>query len=174
MNYAACYCEENIWHLCADPVVSATQRKVVWVSSVQQICPIWYQRSAVSVHEPVWWDYHVFLLAQTGDQWQVWDLDTLLGLPVEASAYFAHAFRRPLPLQPVFRVMDASYYRRTFSSDRSHMMQIDGSWMAAPPAWPAIENDKLTFDEMRDMRSVAHGELFDLEAIEHFVSSAPG
>ena len=177
MKYTACYCEENIWHLCADPVVTGANNdadnnadhKVVWVSSLQQVCPIWHQRSAAT-GEPVWWDYHVFLLSRTGEQWLVWDLDTSLGLPVEAPVYFAAAFKRPMPLQPVFRVMDASDYRRDFSSDRSHMQNGDGSWMSPPPVWPAIVREDLTFTAMRDMHDNRFGVRLSLDEIERLIS----
>jgi hypothetical protein len=174
MKYTASYCEENVWYLCADPAVSAIEKKVVWVSSLQKICPIWCQRLAASDGEPVWWDYHVFLLSLTGDQWQVWDLDTRLGLPVEATEYFTKAFRQPMPIPPIFRVMEASYYRRVFSSDRSHMKRADGSWMATPPAWPAIGEGASTFAEMLDMRSTVHGDLLGLDEIEYLVSRTQG
>lgn len=172
MNYTACYCEENVWHLCANPVVPALEKKVIWVSSLQQVCPIWNQRSAASAGESVWWDYHVFLLARTSDSWQVWDLDSILGLPVDAAAYFAGSFSRSTPIQPVFRVMDSGYYRRVFASDRSHMKQTDGSWLATPPAWPVIGAAATTFTQMLDMHSDVHGELLSLDEIECLVSRA--
>lgn len=173
MNYAACYCEENVWHLCADPALPETEKRVVWVSSDRQICPLWCQRSAAAVDEPVWWDYHVFLLARgTGNQWQVWDFDTTLGMPVASGEYFSKTFRQPMPVQPVFRVMDSAYYRDAFASDRSHMKSADGSWLAEPPVWPPIISKEfskeLSFADMLNMRSHKHGELKSLDEVVIF------
>jgi hypothetical protein len=172
MKYTACYCEENIWHLCADPAVTDNDAdiRVVWVSSLHQVCPIWCQRTAPGADEPVWWDYHVFLLSHKSGNWLVWDLDTSLGLPVAAQTYFARAFKQPMPLHPVFRVMDADYYRREFSSDRSHMQGPDGKWMSPPPEWPAVVRDDLTFAAMRDMHDNRHGERLSLDEMERLVS----
>lgn len=38
----------------------------------------------------------------------------------------------------LFRVIPARTFLDSFASDRSHMMRADGSWVAAPPAYPAI------------------------------------
>jgi len=160
MKYTACYCEENVWYLCADTALATMEKTVVWVSSLHQICPLWCQQASASIDEPVWWDYHVFILARSNDHpWMVWDLDSTLGLPVSGREYFERTFRSPMPLQPVFRVMGDTYYRNTFSSDRSHMRNEDGSWQATPPEWPAIRTDQLTFTDMLNMRSSLHGEL---------------
>lgn len=166
--YTACYCEENIWHLCVDERVPDGEKLVLWVGSLQQYSPMWCQRSSAGPDVPVWWDYHVILLVQT-HRWFVWDLDTTLPLPVDVDEYLAQTFRLPDDL--IFRLMDADYYRKAFSSDRSHMRDSGGRWLASPPVWPAIrtefEIDRLTFAEMRDFSRHAHGELLDLENLRN-------
>ena len=143
------------------------EKKVVWVSSRLRICPLWCQRSATGVGEPVWWDYHVFLLAREENaDWKVWDLDSTLALPVNSSEYFSQTFNPLMLPEPVFRVMNASYYRATFSSDRSHMKNTDGSWQDAPPDWPAISNEDSTFADMLDMSCDVHGDLFSLDELQ--------
>ena len=167
--YTAYYCEENIWHLCADSSVPGTQKAVLWVGSLQHYNPLWCQRASVDPdQEPVWWDYHVILLVLT-DQWRVWDLDTTLPLAVPADEYFSRTFRGAMIYPPIFRVMDASYYRRSFSSDRSHMLGANQQWLEAPPSWPPIQNDELTFTEMQDFTSNTHGALMDFnEVLRYF------
>lgn len=174
-RYTSCYCEENIWHLCADPAVPGTQKLVLWMGSLQPYCPLWFQRSSECPdQEPVWWDYHVVLLAFT-DQWRVWDLDTTLDLPVSAASYFSQTFRAAMLYPPVFRVMDSDYYQRTFSSDRSHMLGADGQWLVAPPSWPAIQHDELTFADMLNFESNLHGSLMGFnELLSHFCCTEAG
>ena len=171
MNYTAYYCEENVWHLCADPRLAAMDKRVVWVSSQLQICPLWCQRAATRIGAPVWWDYHVFLLAREANAvWQVWDLDSTLALPVNSSEYFDQTFKSLMLSEPVFRVMHSSYYLASFSSDRSHMKNTDGSWQSAPPDWPAITSDELTFADMLDMRCKAHGDLYRMDELRGFLA----
>ena len=178
--YAACYCEENIWHLCGRPELPGTERKVIWISSLKGVYPLWCQRAAAHDNEPVWWDYHVILLVRT-DVWQVWDLDTTLELPVAASDYFPRTFRDQSQVAPLFRVMDAQYFRDTFSSTRAHMKSGQSGWLAPPPDWPVIgrtnttenegglERTDNTFSEMLDFTSAKHGELLSYaQMIERF------
>lgn len=164
-DYTACYCEENIWHLCRHPAVSGADKKVVWISSESGVCPLWHQRAAQSVDQPVWWDYHVILLVNNGE-WLVWDLDTTLTMPISASTYIDRTFASHQSgssvFDPLFRVMDADYYRREFASDRSHMRDARGQWQAPPPAWDVILPHTSTFPDMVDFRSSLHGELLSL------------
>ncbi len=157
-QYAACYCEENVWHLCADPAVPGHKKQVVWIGSLQSYCPLWCQQASGNPEQPVWWDYHVILLALT-DRWRVWDLDTTLPLPVDVSQYLPQTFRDTESAAPLFRIMDSDYYRQYFSSDRTHMRNPDNQWLALPPRWPAIQQQVLTFADMRDFNNDTHGEL---------------
>ena len=166
--YASCYCEENIWHLCMHPQFAQKQRKVIWISSEAGICPLWHQRAASSPLHPVWWDYHVVLLVKDG-QWQVWDLDTTLALPTPASRYLTATFKDTHAIAPLFRVMDADYYQREFSSDRSHMLK-DSQWLATPPSWQPIQPHASTFDQMLDFSSDTHGEIKTLTQLSTLVS----
>lgn len=168
-QYTACYCEENIWHLCSDSSIDATQKQVLWVGCLQHHSPLWCQRASVDPEQdPVWWDYHVILLVFT-DQWRVWDLDTTLPLGVPANEYFLRTFRAAMAFPPLFRVMDSDYYQRCFSSDRSHMLDANQQWLVVPPSWPPIQNEKLTFSEMLDFTSNKHGTIMGFnEALRHF------
>ncbi len=101
---------------------------------------MWHQRAAAAPDEPVLWDYHVVVLARA--PWEVWDLDTTLGLPVSATTYLRRSFRPELRLPPQyaprFRLVDAAQLVATFASDRSHMLGPDGRYTQEPPPWPAI------------------------------------
>ena len=39
---------------------------------------------------------------------------------------------------PLFRLVERSIFIREFASDRSHMLDAEGKWMAPPPDWPPI------------------------------------
>lgn len=164
LSYKSCYCEENIWQLCGNPLVAEYHQKVVWISSLSGICPLWHQRAGADAQTPVWWDYHVILLVET-DSWKVWDFDTTLARPLPAVDYFDNTFKKSSPVQPLFRVMDGAYYRRHFSSDRSHMQNSDGQWLAEPPEWPKIWSGRDTFAQMLDFSENTHGAIVSLETL---------
>lgn len=137
-RYAACYCEENVWHLVANEAILCPGAEVVFLSNPHRTCALWAQRAG----HPVVWDYHVILLNPSPSGWMVWDLDSLAGVACPLDSYLEATFQ-PLPpslaaLRPRFRCLDVADYRRTFSSDRSHMRTADGHWSAPPPFWSPI------------------------------------
>jgi hypothetical protein len=140
--YAPFWCEENIWHLAADPRVGEGAREVVLLTGAGGLVACWEQRAARQADAPVVWDYHVVLAVRTADGWQVWDLDSLAGCPVSAERWLAATF--PLPaqvrpdFQPRFLVMPAGDWRRDFHSTRAHMRDAHGHWRHPEPAWPPI------------------------------------
>jgi len=78
----------------------------------------------------------------------VWDLDTNLSFPVAFTDYAIQALQpRDLPVhyQQLFRVMGGSDYLQTFASDRSHMINEDGSWKSPPPTYPPIQTKGTCF-----------------------------
>ncbi len=162
--YTPYYCEENIWHLCADESVPGNEKHVIWIGSLNQYCPLWCQRASANANQPVWWDYHVVLVAKT-HQWQVWDLDTTLPCPVSIEEYLQQTFRAEQSHPASFRMMSASYYRSHFSSDRAHMRDANNFYLAPPPQWPVISNAPLTMPEMLDFTSDKHGELLSLAGL---------
>ena len=142
IRYQPYYCEENAYHLCTDPQRPELQGRspaAVFIRGLGDHCVMW-QQGAVAPGEPVFWDYHVVVLAQ--GPWQIWDLDTRLGCPVPATTYLRRSFRPELTLPPEltprFRLVDAAELARTFASDRSHMRDPDGRFSQPPPPWPAI------------------------------------
>ena len=93
-KYTPAYCEENIWHLASDGRFRGLDARVVLVTGPGSHRKLWFQRRSEHVALPVHWDYHVVLLV-CDDIWQVWDLDTTLEFPVNASTYFRKTFRGP-------------------------------------------------------------------------------
>jgi len=171
-HYQPFYCEENAWWLCAEPLLDAEpgvddrpdRRLVVFIANRFGHCPFAGQRAA----RPggiIWWDYHCVVLDGLG---RVWDLDTLLGLPLPASRWLAGSFpfeaRLPPDLMPYFRLVPVAEFRRDFASDRSHMRGPDGRWLRPPPPWPPIGTGH-NLPRYVDLSSDGPGELLDWTAM---------
>ena len=165
MLYCPYYCEENVFHLAREPVLRGRAREVVFISNAERSCAMWHQRAAVKRGWPILWDYHVVLLV--GAPWEVWDLDTTLGMPAPAADYLRRSFRAgelPEELAPRFRVVGADALAATFASDRSHMRLPDGRFRKPPPPWPPIGAPGAEANLMRfvDMEAPFLGEVLDL------------
>ena len=159
--YTPYYCEENVWHLCQAPQLAQFEPKVVFLTNAMRSCAFLNQRAAPSAEHLMFWDYHVVVLAKSGKPstlsappisgadpsagtWEIWDLDTRLGMPIAVDDYLSQTF--PLipkteQFQPVFRVIDSDEFVQVFSSDRSHMRDQKGKWLQQPPAWDPICRD---------------------------------
>ncbi len=139
LPYQPFYCEENIWQLCRHAQPGPGERLVAVVTGYGGRCALWHQRTAEVGGDAVLWDYHVMLFAN-GPDWQVWDLDTDLGLPVPAAAYLNATFpvgpRIPARFLPRFRLIVPDDYRAHLRSDRSHMRDEHGELTSPPPPWP--------------------------------------
>jgi hypothetical protein len=182
--YCAYYCEENIWHLCADPRVEADERRVLIICNRARKVAMWGQRIAKQPAFPIAWDYHVILLARAvvhGRRWQAWDLDARAPCPQPATTWLDHSFQGsallPPEFEPRFRLLDADLYRRHLRSDRRHMRLADGTSMQPPPSWPPIlgepfgvPDDGSNLAEFLDMDDRAFlGELFDLPELRRWL-----
>ena len=164
--YAPFYCEENVWHLAGDPRIEADERFVVFISNRDRACLLWSQSQCPSPDRPVVWDYHVVLLARRREELLVYDLDTRLEFPERLERYLLATF--PIDelidprLRPRFRVIDGETFRKTFASDRSHML-IRGKYRAPPPEWPCIrsEAEAMNLDRFIDMEQPGEGEVVE-------------
>ena len=141
-RYTAYYCEENIWHLCAERRGAGLASTVLLVTNPDRRTVLFQQRAA-DPGQPIVWDYHVILLSLSDDgTWLVWDLDTRLAMPLPFPDYAALTFAPPGVLapsfEPRFRVIDGGDWLAGFSSDRSHMRKKNGLYRAPPPPWPVI------------------------------------
>lgn len=143
MRYAPYFCEENVWHLAQERAGQPGERLAVFVLGAEPLRPavaVWGQRAAAGAPFVIW-DYHVVLFERPGPQagWQVWDQDSTLGIPIDASRWLDGSFAQPLPgLAPRFRVLGADDFLRAFSSDRRHMLAADGTELHPFPPWPPI------------------------------------
>jgi len=142
--YCPRYCEENAWHLAQAPALAQLDRFVAVITSAEGACLFWNQQIADDPAAPVWWDYHVVLLARR-TEWLVYDFDSTLPFPVEARAYldctFQYEERMPPNVRPRFLLFDGPTYTQAFRSDRSHMRDEQGGWLAPPPVWPQINGE---------------------------------
>jgi hypothetical protein len=166
--YQPFYCEENVHQLCRDPLFAGRRCDVVFISNPDRTCVMWHQRAARRPGGHLFWDYHVVLLT-LADGWEVWDLDTTLGLPVPADEYLAGSFRDGIApeLMPRFRIVDAALFVQTFASDRAHMRLPGGAFRKPPPPWPPIGPPGAPSNLMRfvDMEQPFLGEVLDLAAL---------
>ncbi|MGB9179347.1 MAG: hypothetical protein WCB68_08880 [Pyrinomonadaceae bacterium] len=177
-SYIPYYCEENIWYLSQDPRFKRYERKVVFISNEIHSCALWEQKAAHDPSEAVFWDYHVIFMCNNYS-WQIWDLDTLIDMPVEIDNYVNRTFLRnniiPNRFAPQFRIIEADEYIARFSSDRFHMRKKDGSWLAPPPPWPCItRNGGISLFEYIDMKDNSIGNIMSLaEFLKNFADVYP-
>lgn len=164
LRYQACYCEENVWHLCADPRVPAGPKAVLVVSNAARMVAFFRHRGAPE-GLPMVWDYHVVLAARVDGGWRVWDLDSELGVDVPLPVWTDESFAGDAPeLAPRFRVIEASCYRTELVSDRSHMRGPEGAWSAPPPPWPPIgAGPSNLFARFVDLNADGPGRVVELE-----------
>ncbi|KAG0554828.1 hypothetical protein M758_12G125200 [Ceratodon purpureus] len=149
--YSSCYCEENVYMLCKKlselglAAPDASDLFVVFISNPKRQIPIWRQKSSKDVGGLCIWDYHVICIQRDLRREKavtVWDLDTTLPCPTTFKDYWNGAFQPWVSLKPEFsrlyRVIAAPVFLRTFASDRRHMKNKDGSWMARPPPYDCL------------------------------------
>ena len=65
-------------------------RSVVFISNSVRACYVAAQRAGLEQGFVIW-DYHVVLLAR-GETWEIFDPDSLLGMPVSAATYLENSF----------------------------------------------------------------------------------
>ena len=160
------WCEENVWHLVADPRLGPGTREVAIITNADRRVALFHQRASTMPDGLVVWDYHVVAFAQAADGWQAWDLDTTLGFPVPALEYLERTFPPALDAtwQPMFRIVAAAEYRARFGSDRSHMRDAAGAWQQPPPSWPAIGTTH-SLPRLLDLADPGEGPWLDAAAL---------
>lgn len=174
--YQPFYCEENAFHLCGHAALAGRRRHAVVISGAHGGFAMWHQRAARAPGAPLFWDYHVVVLAE--DPWEVWDLDTTLGLPLPALDYLRRCFRAGLPpeLAPIFRVVPADVFVATLASDRSHMRRPDGRFTRPPPPWPPVSADERgsNLHRFTDMADRFVGDVLSLGEITALIGEGRG
>lgn len=165
-RYCSYYCEENAWHLCAEPALGDGAREVAVISNARRQVAVWCQKaSPTGGRTPVVWDYHV-IVAVAGERGvRVWDLDSTLGLDLDAPSYLDATFRPVRPeFRASFRVMSADVYRAVLATDRRHMREACGTYRIPPPPWPNI-GEGHNLDQILDMNDTSWGEILDIAAL---------
>lgn len=147
-TYTKCYCEENVWHLCnhvrMQQPENLSSTYAVFISNHHRQIPLWQQKAGHTAPDfLVVWDYHVvFIYKRPEGQSIVYDLDSRLEFPCIFSEYANETFRDDAKLNPrfhrMFRIVSSDVYLSTFASNRSHMLDADGSWLQSPPTYPCI------------------------------------
>lgn len=143
--YAACYCEENIWHLARQQAeLGGEDRAVVLISNPDRRVALAAQQTGRGELRVTVWDYHV-VYVESGE---VYDLDSTLATLAPAADYVAATFPPAYgapgsPYRPVFSLVPADSYLEAFSSNRAHMRDAAGRYLAPPPRWPPVYRREL-------------------------------
>lgn len=174
-KYWPYYCEENVWHLCQHPDFTNLEAIVVIISNMAKSCALWHQRAVTTFELPVVWDYHVILLV-FDEYWQVWDADSTLPLGTKITEYLSSTFPGEVcsneKFVARFRLFKSMDFVKLFSSDRSHMLDMDGSWMSEPPPWSPIVNDKgVILENLIDMSSERLADTLSLVQMQQMFSA---
>jgi hypothetical protein len=171
--YSACYCEENVYQLCAKLQTAGPEHLdrswVVFISNPKRSIPLWRQKAGTGPKNKVIWDYHVILLyCGDKDGSLIYDLDTRLPFPSSFKKYCKKTLRPDQELEAKFhrqfRAVPGSVFLTSLSSDRRHM-RVDEKWLQQPPDWPCIQagGEGHNLDTFIDMEAEGHGELFGLD-----------
>ncbi|GAV75204.1 Nt_Gln_amidase domain-containing protein [Cephalotus follicularis] len=149
-NYTPYYCEENVYllckKLCENGIADAegSDLFVVFISNEKKQVPLWHQKASARADGVILWDYHVICIQRKkGDSPHlVWDLDSSLPFPSPLPLYVSETIRPSFQLfsefKRCFRVVHAPQFLRHFASDRRHMKDPYGQWIAQPPAYEPI------------------------------------
>ncbi|KAK0598750.1 hypothetical protein LWI29_037622 [Acer saccharum] len=141
------YCEENVYFLCkklcANGVADAdgSDLYVVFISNEKKQIPLWHQKASKIADGVILWDYHA---RKRGDDSPclVWDLDSSLPFPSPLASYVLETIQPSFQLfseyRRCFRIVHAPIFLRSFASDRRHMKDPTGNWIAEPPSYEPI------------------------------------
>ncbi|KAK4782846.1 hypothetical protein SAY86_007220 [Trapa natans] len=149
------YCEENVYFLCKKlseegiAYADGSDLFVAFISNEKKQVPLWHQKASNRADGVVLWDYHVVCIQRRQESEPstvVWDLDSDLQFPSPLSIYMAETIRPSFQLfseyQRFFRIVHAPIFLRSFASDRRHMKDSGGNWVAQPPSYdPIIAED---------------------------------
>jgi protein N-terminal glutamine amidohydrolase len=139
-NYWPSYCEENVWHLCATSQVD--WRSAVLISNANRTVYFHGQRAGQGADKALVWDYHVICLERRAKTTWVLDADCAHGFEMPLTNYLSLSFPELgadyASWRPRFRVIDGIEYRDGLASNRSHMRDANGAWLARPPPWACI------------------------------------
>ncbi|KAI6649353.1 Protein N-terminal glutamine amidohydrolase isoform X1 [Oopsacas minuta] len=178
LPYTKFYCEENIWKLAehiSNKCTDFSKCYVIISSNDKKKVPFFHHKTgkAENMYMQIW-DYHLIIIwKESKEQIVVYDLDTNLPFPMVFDQY------KQLHLQPdimnrmtadfqrSYRILKAQDFLNYFASDRSHMIESNGSYYAPPPPHDPIrtEHSTHTLDELVAMKkNTAPGHVCDEES----------
>jgi len=174
-RYTQYYCEENVYHLCRENVLTS-RTYVVFISSDYDKVAIRHQ----ALRPKMTWDYHVICICESSpERFVVLDLDSKLPWAVSFDEYVQKSFesadnsseehvrdtrREPFSSlaeptvskcepEPLFRVVLKKQFEEHFASDRSHMLP---HLQCPAPPWQPIQTasgEVNTFPRFRSVKS---------------------
>lgn len=175
------YCEENVYllckKLCADGIADAdgSDLFVVFISNEKKQIALWHQKASKRADGIVLWDYHVICIQRksAGNSPLVWDLDSSLPFPSPLASYVLETIRPSFQLFPdyhrLFRIVHAPVFLRCFASDRRHMKDPDGKWIAEPPLHEPIVAEDGTVHNLNEYFNIS-----DADATDSGIDSVKG
>jgi hypothetical protein len=168
LDYQPFYCEENVWRLNRSATFANTTRDVVFITSVSGTCPLFGMKAANESGQAIFWDYHVVLLDRRSTSPYIWDLDSTHGPTQMALRWVQRTLpdcdHLPQEHHPIFRVVPGQDFETDFSSDRSHMLGSDGSYMHPPPSWPSPSLEETRLDDYTSSETGGPGKVLSLRA----------
>ncbi|VDD80113.1 unnamed protein product [Mesocestoides corti] len=157
--------EENVYKLIETMMGNSSVARLyaVFISNPLKNVPVFFQKSSNCVNGLVVWDYHVIAIERlaVGNSYRVYDLDSTLSFPCDATQYWRKAIRSnsefPPKYERYFRIVDGDVYLRHFASNRSHMREA-GGWLAPPPVYEAISTAESTHN-LPNYINISHAEV---------------
>lgn len=103
----------------------------------------------------------------------MWDLDSSLPFPSPLASYVLETIRPSFQLFPdyhrLFRIVHAPVFLRCFASDRRHMKDPDGKWIAEPPLHEPIVAEDGTVHNLNEYFNIS-----DADATDSGIDSVKG
>ncbi|XP_023527268.1 protein N-terminal glutamine amidohydrolase isoform X2 [Cucurbita pepo subsp. pepo] len=165
--------EENVYFLCkklcTNRMDDATGADlfVVFISNEKKQIPLWHQKASKREDGLVLWDYHVICVQRKTEgefPFIVWDLDSTLPLPIPLGSYVSQAIRPSFQISPeyqrLFRIIHAPIFFRHFASDRRHMKDSNGNWIAKPPDYEAIVAEDGTIHNLYEYMEIKAADVY--------------
>ncbi|XP_057982091.1 protein N-terminal glutamine amidohydrolase isoform X1 [Malania oleifera] len=159
--------EENVYLLCKNLCMNgAADTKgsdlfIVFLTNEKKQVPLWHQKAGMRADGLVLWDYHVICIQRKKEENSpplVWDLDSNLPFPSPLASYLSETIRPSFHLfaefQRLFRIVHAPIFFRFFASDRRHMKDSVGNWIAQPPAYEPIVAEDGTLHNLNEYLEV--------------------
>ena len=162
-RYTPYYCEENTWFALKERDLD--DGHALFIVGGPDGVGVWSQAASPRPDGLTLWDYHVVALGRRAGRWHVLDPDCTAGSDLALHDWIAASFPfagvLPAEIEPRFRPIAAERLFDEFHTDRSHMRDERGEWLAPPPPWPPLSDrsnllDFLAVDGTIDLVELMH------------------